>query len=131
MIKSAREFVELRMSSKQEDYLRAAADTAPLEVWMEIIRTFPDMKVWVVRNKTVPIEILALLASDPDSSVRSAVAMKNKLPQELMSLLAGDADESVRQRIAYNKNVDAVTLEKLSRDQSEMVSSSARERLGT
>jgi hypothetical protein len=129
MIKSAQEFVELRNSSNQEDYLRAATDTAPIDIWIEITQTFPDMKVWVVRNKTVPVAVLSHLASDPDSNVSSAVAMKNKLPLDLMLLLANDRDESVRQRIAYNKNADIAVLEKLATDESELVSSQARRRI--
>jgi hypothetical protein len=65
------------------------------------------MKIWVAHNKTVPTEILEILARDPDPSVRSAVAMKNKLTPELFVLLANDEDFRVRQRIAYNKNTPA------------------------
>jgi hypothetical protein len=87
------------------------------------------MKLWVVHNKTVPLAVLTLLATDPDANIRSAVATKNKLPLDLMALLANDPDESVRQRIAYNKNADFSVLDKLSRDQSELVSTSARNRI--
>jgi len=129
MITTAQEFVELRTSSAPEEYMRAATDEAPIEVWMEVLREFPAMKVWVIRNKTVPIEILDLLASDPDPRIRSEVATKNKLSPTLMELLASDADASVRQRIAYNTNADPGILEKLTRDESELVSSRARKRL--
>ena len=125
MIMSAREFVELRTSSRQDDYLRAATDSAPLDVWTEILEKYPDMKQWVAHNKTVPIVILHTLASDSDPRVRSIVATKNKLPRELMVLLANDVDETVRQRIAYNKNVDLEILQTLAKDSSEIVSSSA------
>ena len=129
MITSAQEFLGLRNSSNRENYLRASTDTAPHEVWIEIVETFPDMKVWVVRNKTVPLAVLTLLATDPDANVRSAVATKNKLPLDLMALLANDPDESVRQRIACNKNADFSVLDKLARDQSELVSTPARNRI--
>lgn len=88
------------------------------------------MKVWVVRNKTVPIEILQLLSTDPDPSVRAAVASKNCLPLKLMAQLAEDGDVTVRQGIAYNKNTDREILRKLSSDPSDLVSSPARERFG-
>lgn len=129
MIYSAREFLDLRNSDRPEDYLRAANEPAALEVWLEIVRDLPEMKVWVARNKTVPAEILEILAKDPDVTVRHAVAMKNKLSPHLMLLLASDIDFSVRQRIAYNKNVGEEVLRKLSNDPSETISLIARNRL--
>ncbi len=89
------------------------------------------MKVWVVRNKSVPAEILAMLSCDSDPGIRAAVASKNKLPRELMDLLASDLDESVRHRIVFNKNASAGVLEKLSTDSSSMVAESARAKLAS
>jgi hypothetical protein len=129
MMDSAEEFVKLRTSARQEDYLRAANDNAPLEVWTDVIERFPQMREWVAHNKTVPVSVLRILASDPNPRVRFAVAMKNKLPGDLMALLAGDAESEVRQRIACNKNVSLDVLKRLATDQSEVVSSSARRRL--
>jgi hypothetical protein len=129
MISSAEEFVELRRSERQEEYLRAAQESAPREVWLEVIRCFPDMRFWVAQNKTVPVEVLAVLAHDPDSRVRSMVAMKNKLTDDLFMLLATDQDDSVRASLAHNKKVPSEILERLSRDQSQVVSAAARERL--
>jgi hypothetical protein len=78
MIMSAQEFVELRTSVRQEDYLRAATDSAAPEVWVDVIQRFPEMKVWVAHNKTVPLEVLRLLASDSYPRVRFAVAMNEE-----------------------------------------------------
>ena len=89
MIASAEEFVELRRSERQEEYLRAAWESAPREVWLEVIQRFPDMRFWVAQNKTMPVEVLAVLARDPDPRVRSIVAMKNRLTNELFCT-AGD-----------------------------------------
>lgn len=55
MIASAEEFVELRRSERQEEYSRVAQDSAPREVWLEVIQRFPDMRFWVAQNKTVPV----------------------------------------------------------------------------
>src|ERR1035437_3630551 len=129
MITSAQEFLWLRHTSNRENDLRASTDTAPHEVRIERIGTFPDMKVWVVRNKTVPLAVLTLLATDPDANVRSAVATKNKLPLDLMALLANDPDESDRKSVACNKNADFSVLDKLARDQSDLVSTPARNRI--
>ena len=96
---------------------------------VKVLRDFPEMKVWVVHNKTVPVEILRLLASDAAVEIRFQVATKNKLPTDLMELLANDSDESVRMRIAYNKNVAEKILEQLGGDPSPAVSAVARQRL--
>jgi len=129
MIKSAEEFVSLRTSERQEDYLRAATDAAPMEVWLDIVKRFPDMRIWVAHNKTVPGEILVTLAHDPNADVRCAVAMKNKLPADTMTILSDDSDESVRERIAYNKNTPREILQALASDRCERISTHARMRL--
>ena len=79
MISSAAEFVQLRTSEDREEYGRAANDPASLQVWLEVVRTHPELKVWVAHNKTIQIEILELLSTDPDSEVRVSVAAKRKL----------------------------------------------------
>ena len=131
MIKTAEEFVRLRLSEAREDYLRAATESADLSVWQDVIVKFPEMKVWVVHNKTIPVEILHLLSNDPAREVRFAVAMKNILPPELMKLLARDSDAGVRLRIAFNKNAPQGVLEELTNDTVEEISSKARERLAS
>ena len=129
MIETAEEFVRLRTSESPADYLRAASDTAPIKVWLALIQDYPAMRTWVAHNKTVPAEVLFLLARDPDPSVRYCVAMKNKLPLALFELLANDADPSVRQRIAYNKNAPTDILNHLLQDSSPLVAENARSRL--
>jgi phosphoserine phosphatase len=85
----------------------------------------------VVRNKTVPAEILRRLAADSAHDVRLAVATKNKLPEDLMMLLAADVDESVRERVAFNKNAPTAILEHLANDPIERIALKARTRLAT
>jgi hypothetical protein len=128
MIASAEEFVELRRSERQEEYSRAAQESAPREVWLEVIQRFPDMRFWVAQNKTVPVEVLEVLARDPDPRVRSMVAMKNRLTDDLFALLATDQDDSVRARLAHNKKIPSEILGRLVGDQSQIVSAAARER---
>ena len=129
MIVSAEEFVALRTSERPEEYLRAAHDTASNELWFEVIHRFPNMRIWVAHNRTVPVEVLAVLAHDPDADVRESVAMKNKLSGELFALLAADRDEFVRQRIACNKKTPLDILKRLAQDSSKTVSSYSRRRL--
>ena len=129
MIDTAQEFLDLRCSRKQEDYLRAASDYAPSHVWLEIITNHPEMRSWVAQNKTVPVEILDSLSMDANPAVRIAVAMKNKLPLRLFDVLADDEESAVRERLAFNKNTPVEVLQRLVKDTSEPVAHQARERL--
>jgi hypothetical protein len=129
MINSAKEFVDLRTSERPEEYLRAARDSSPLEVWFDILRKYPGMKVWVAQNKTVPMQVLQQLAVDADPQVRSAIATKNKLSKDLMLSLAKDSDSSVRERIAYNKNASDDVLLLLLQDTVVSVSEAAAQKL--
>jgi len=128
---SAEEFVRLRQSERSEDYLRATTENAEIDVWLEIINQFPSMRIWVAQNKTVPMEILSMLARDEDPAVRAFVAMKNKLSVGLFKLLAADSDNSVRNRIAHNKNAPVEVLRDLANDSDEDTSSKVRERLAS
>ena len=130
MIDSADEFIRLRDSDDPDDYRRAASEPATVAVWIDVIARHPDARVWVARNKTVPIEILSILAEDPNPDVRFAVSMKRKLTPELLDRLADDADESIRLQVARHRNTPTATLERLSRDDWETVAATATERLG-
>jgi hypothetical protein len=126
-IASAEEFVELRCSEDPAEYGRAAHDSATVAVWRDVID--PDMKRWVAHNKTVPLEILRVLAADPDAAVRSWVAAKRKLDRDLFVRLSADDDESVRHRLACNARVPREVLEALAADREPFVAATARERL--
>jgi len=97
MIETAEEFVLLRRSHDQRNYLRAATEAADKVVWLDITERFPGMRFWVAQNKTVPLEVLDVLARDSDPAVRLMVAMKNKLTYDLFPLVASDSDGGVRQ----------------------------------
>lgn len=130
MIESAEEFVRLRTSRNPEEYRRAAAEEATTEVWIDVIRRFPNMRSWVAHNKSVPLEILDRLSVDQSPDVRSVVADRRKLTPELFQRLATDPDESVRARIAYNKKVPLDVLEKLISDPAALVREAAQFALG-
>ncbi len=76
MINSAEEFTTLRTSSDPALYGRAAHDHASIDTWLDLITHFPEMRTWVAHNKTVPLEILRILARDPAPQVRACVADK-------------------------------------------------------
>lgn len=129
MISSAEEFVFLRTSEIFEEYTRAAYDDASDVVWMDVISKFPEMREWVAHNKTVPLNILEILARDTNESVRSTVASKRKLSPELFDLLSQDKSEVVRERIACNKKVPIHILRRLVNDPTMFVREAALKRI--
>ncbi|MCF1750471.1 hypothetical protein [Mariniradius sediminis] len=105
MINSADEFVQLRQSEDINEQRRASNDSADIGVWHEIIQRFPDFKLWVVHNKTIPIEILTLLAKDKDPKIRIEVARKRKISDEIFSFLSEDEDENIRYSLMCNSKL--------------------------
>jgi TusA-related sulfurtransferase len=128
LINSAEEFIRLRLSDNQDEYLRAAWDEAPIGVWLEIIDNYPDMRFWVAQNKMVPSEILEILADDPSDRVRSMVASKNKLSERIQLKMASDSDSSVRMRLAWNKKATHSILTILAEDKDEDIRQKASAR---
>lgn len=128
-LRSAEEFVSLRYSADPADHRRAATEDAALSVWRDVMERYPDAKVWVAHNKTVPLEILADLSLDASVEVRHMVAMKRKLTPEILDHLAADDDESVRMRVAMHKNVTDVTLQRLRDDSWDQIRKLVAERL--
>lgn len=130
MITTAEEFVRLRESDIPDEYQRAAHEAAPVEVWHDVIGRYPHMRAWVAHNKTVPVEVLEILANDSDPDVRATVAMKRKLTPELQLLLAADPDEGVRGRLANNAKTSIEVLKKLADGGSGPAAAAAARRLG-
>ena len=129
VIESAEEFVRLRCSENMEDYHRAAHEEASEAVWRLVIEKYPDMKIWVVRNKTVPLTILKHLAEDDSETVRTDVAMKRKLSRELFEKLASDTSVSVRHAIGNNPKVPMDILQVLADDSDDWLREKVREKL--
>ena len=116
MIRSAEEFKMLRESGQPDDYLRAAHDSATLEVWRDVLTKFPELSFWVAQNKSVPVEILESLALNEDSRVRCMVARKRKLPVSIMERLIEDTDESVRLALVRNPKLPMQLISRLVSD---------------
>jgi len=129
MITSAEEFVFLRESDIPDKYRRAANEQASIEVWLDVINRYPEMRQWVAHNKTIPVEILSILATDPDKRVRSMVSMKRKLTPEILEVLATDEYEPVRLRVAQHTRTPRAVLERLVNDPWEQVRDAAELRL--
>ncbi|QNE77538.1 hypothetical protein F0344_25690 [Streptomyces finlayi] len=130
MIETADDFVRLRNSSDPQQCCRAAAEEASVQVWTEVIDRYPEERVGVVQNKTVPLAVLELLIDDPDTRVRFMVTMKRKLSPDLLERLAHDADESIRMRVAQHRNTSRETLESLRHDPWSEVRAAVEDRLG-
>ena len=129
MINSAAEFLGLRTSDAPEDQHRASMEPAPIEVWEELIRDYPDMRFWVAQNKTVPADILKVLATDGDRQVRAMVARKRKLDPAVAMILAKDADEGVRMAIVSNPRMPDEVLRLLLDDPWDRIRSEVSRRL--
>lgn len=129
MINSAAEFLALRTSDDPADQRRAGHEAADVAVWLDVIEKYPAMREWVAYNKTVPLEVLELLASDPDERVRWSVAVKRKIDDDLLRKLALDEDENVRARVARHHHASTELLESLLNDESLFVSRAAEEAL--
>ncbi len=126
MIKTAEEFRSLRLSDSPEEYRRASTDYATEDVWTEVIERFPELRIWVVHNKTVPLSILQVLVNDQDPAVRAAVARKRKVPSDILGQLARDPEGQVRLAVARNRSTPKAVLESLGSDPWDAISSAAR-----
>ena len=113
MIESAEEFVRLRTSSIPEEYKRAGHEEAFHEIWLEVIEKYPEMRVWVARNRTISIELQTILAQDRDWLVREAIASKYPIARSLYEMLCNDVDDGVRSTSAYNKKTPLDILKKM------------------
>ena len=131
MINSAEDFLRLRKSADPALSERADKDEASVDVWRDIIERFPEMRLWVAYNKTVPLEVLEVLAKDRDPRVRLMVAAKNKLTADILETLAIDPDDAVRMRVARHKHTSREILEKLRNDPWEDVRAVVSARLQT
>ncbi len=129
MIESAEEFVQLRSSADPAEYARAAHEEASLQVWLQVIERYPEMRPRVAQNKRVPVEILELLSRDEDERVRWFVASKRRLPERIQLRLAFIESESVQRRLVENAKATEAVLEALSRDRDPYIREKARERL--
>ncbi len=102
MIKSAEEFKKLRESVSEQEYFRAANDESSIEVWMTILLKYPDLAFWVAHNKTIPLEILYILAEHEDENIREIVARKRKIDFRIFEILRNDLSQSVRYALLCN-----------------------------
>ena len=129
MIETVKQFVALRASDDPVDRERAIKEEASLAVWRDVIADYRDLRVWVVRNETVPSEVLRVLSADPDPEVRAALAVRSLLPAEVQVRLAKDPDYTVRHHLVWHGRTSRRALEILVRDEASDISLKAEVRL--
>jgi hypothetical protein len=115
VIDNAREWIRLRSSDDSDDNHRAATETVPLAVWMQIHSKAPDLRAFIAYNRTSPPEMLAILARDENRLVRHAVAERHDAPVSALRELADDVDERVRVLVAGHPSTQRDVLQYLSR----------------
>ena len=125
MITSKDEFLRLCSSQKPEEINKSLSDNAPLVIWLEVVEAYPERRIDVAQNITIPAEVMRILASCNDPLVRSLIAQKRRLIPDLFPLLARDSDETVRRSIAANKKTPFDILKLLTMDNIESVASVA------
>jgi hypothetical protein len=127
-IESPEEFVRL-LHGDSEDRQRAAWATMEMSVWQDLLKEDSDIRFAVAHNKVVPVEILAILAKDPESRVRSMVSVKHKLTPEILATMVDDPYDAIRMSVASHKNTPVEVLGKLTNDPWSKVADRAAERL--
>ncbi|WP_406684362.1 hypothetical protein N1F78_01125 [Seonamhaeicola sp. MEBiC1930] len=131
MISSAEEFKRLRTSENLEEQERSASESADIGVWHEVIQKFPELKEWVVHNKTIQIEILEYLASDKDEKVRYAIARKRKINNRIFDMLKSDIDKSVRHALICNTKLTSDLKRNIKTDDSDWLKKALKEKIKT
>ncbi|MDF0705574.1 hypothetical protein [Flagellimonas okinawensis] len=119
MIHSPEEFIRLRTSENLDEQRKSATDSADVKTWLKIIENYPSMREWVAHNKTVPLEILELLATDIDVKVRYVVARKRKINNRIFDLLKTDSEETVRHALICNTGLSLDLKKKIKIDDSD------------
>ncbi|MFJ6573656.1 hypothetical protein ACIQNU_40290 [Streptomyces sp. NPDC091292] len=113
MIETAADFVRLVESEDPVERRRSTCEDAPLSVWEALVTSRPDMRFWVANNRTVPDDILRMLARDNDWRVRHRVASKMSCPIDILELLSVDGHDSVASLIAGHPKTPTTALRRL------------------
>ncbi len=129
MVNTAEEYAYLGEDGVPGGYIRIAVEEASIEVWLEVIKGFPELRRIVAHNKPIQIEILEILAFDPDEEVRAEVSNRRKLNLPLFAALATDTSRLVLGGIVQNPKVPTGVLELLLKDPDECIREVAPEKL--
>jgi leucine rich repeat (LRR) protein len=128
VIENPQVFRQLWMSGNPMLRHRLTHDEAPLEVWRAVIASLPEARETVAKNKSLPGELLVVLAADEDRRVREEVAGRRGLPRAAQAILVRDAETLVRHRLAFNRSLDQDLRLQLREDAEAMVRDAAATR---
>jgi hypothetical protein len=126
MIESVGEFMRLYETSENAKEWRF--ESLSSAVWRELLeRGFP--KEVLLLHKHIPVEVLGVLAQDPDPNIRSMVADK-RAAAPLLPSLAHDQEPRVRLRVVFNGKATPDLLAELCLDADPEIAAEAKSRLG-
>jgi HEAT repeat protein len=125
MIETVAEFVRLVESGDSAERKRSAWEDAPTSVWLELVNDHSTMRFWVANNRTVPNEVLRILAHDTDWRVRNRVASKASCPEDILELLSSDDHDSVVSSVAGHPHTSSDALRRLATHEWEQVRAKA------
>ena len=125
MIETVDEFIRLVESDDPAERRRAAWEAADLQVWMTLVTEHPEMRFWVAHNRTIPQEVMQVLAADEDWRVRDRIATKNSCPSDILETLSSDSHDAVASAVAGHPNTPISALRRLAKYPWEQVSSKA------
>ncbi len=129
MIESVSHYLQLWSDEDASKRRLVVTESAAVSTWIDLVESHPELCDDIALNKSLPVEILELLATNASENVRFTVAMKSSLSASLFQLLANDSSETVRARIAFNKRTPVSILRQLAKDPSKLVSDKAKSRL--
>lgn len=113
MIETVAEFIRLVESDDPDEIRRSAWEDALPKVWKLLVEDYPEMRFWVAHNRTVPEQILRILAVDPEWRVRHRVASRRSCPSGILELLSNDTHDSIASLVAGHPNVPSSALRRL------------------
>lgn len=125
-INSADEFKSLCEAS---DDTTLFSRTATDEIWLDILRKYPELSICVAGNKTLSETLIDQLSTDKNPDVRWRIAMKRRLTLTIFNRLANDPDSTVRHRIACNPKTPRELLLQLTLDSDALVLDAASKRV--
>lgn len=125
MIETVAEFIRLVESDDPDERRRSAWEDALPQVWKSLVEDHPDMRYWVAHNRTVPEEVLRILAADPEWRVRHRVASRRSCPSDILELLSNDTHDSIASLVAGHQNTPSSALWRLARYPWDQVSTKA------
>ena len=91
----------------------ALNSNTPLDILNNLLTKDSETKQNVLKNKSLPLEVLEKFAKHPHAEYRMSVATNTSLPPDLLHQLAQDHDFDVRELVSRNQNTHPDTLKML------------------